>query len=806
VTVLRDLRHALRSLSRAPRFSAAAVLILAVGIGANCAIFSLIDAVLLRPLTGVGAPEALVSLRGDTLSYPQYRMLATEARATLRLAASQVRAMSLVDAGEPEVVGGALASGNYFDVLGAKPALGRFFGSSEEEGFHPVVVLSHRLWRERFGGDAAAVGRTVRLNGIPFEIVGVAPAGFRGVEFGAYPDLWVTIGAMPRLATGGLARLDIHSRNWGWLTLFGRLEPAATRAAASSAVATILRRDASAHGEPFDQSVWSLVPTRADAAGLAGKESTGGVFAILAAAVAAALLIACANLANLLLARAAVRAREIAIRRALGASRARLVGQMLSESVLLALAGGALGLLAASWALSGLSGLGLWGEVTLGIFEPQIGVRVAAFALVASGLTGVAFGLLPALHASRAPIDSVLRSTASTLAPRSLARGIFLGAQVAMCLALLACAGLLGRSIASALAIDLGFRPTGVTLAKVRLGLQRYDATRAAAFVEELPRRLSARPAVTAVSWTGILPLSGEESIETFEAGGYAPATGEKLATHVALVGAGYFRTLQVPLVEGREFEASDRLDASPVAVVNEAMAKRYWPGGSPIGRSLTFDRPRRIVGVVHDARFGSLSAGAEPYAFAPILQYPTGSLDDLTLLVRADVPPAVAAGWIRAAVRELDASVPVTAVQPYAEVIGELLLPQRAGAALLGIFGALSLLLAAFGIYAVVSYSVAQRTREVGIRIALGASQSSVRALVVRQSATPILIGLVAGVAMAAAAARLLAGLLYGVPPHDPITFGAAVLLLAASGLAAAWFPARRASRVDPIAAIRTE
>ncbi|HEY1249976.1 MAG TPA: ADOP family duplicated permease [Thermoanaerobaculia bacterium] len=806
--MLRDVRHALRALVRAPRFSAAAVLILGIGIGANCAIFSLIDAVLLRPLTGVGAPDALVSLRGDSLSYPQYRTLRDGARGTVQLAAAQIRTMSLVgnDGGDPEVIGGALASGNYFDVLAARPALGRFFGPSEEDGFHPVAVLSHRLWRSRFGESAAVLGRTVRLNGVPFEVIGVAPRGFRGVEFGDYPDLWVTIGAMPRLATGGLARLDIQSRNWGWLRAFGRLAPGVTRSGAASALVTILQGEAAAHGETFDPSLWSLSLTRAGAAGLGGKESTGGLFVILSAAVAAALLIACANLANLLLARAAAREREVAIRRALGASRARLVGQMLAESLLLALAGGACGLLGASWAISALSGLGLPGGLTLGIFEPEIGGRVAGFAMLVSGLTGVAFGLLPALHASRAPIESVLRSTASTLARRSVARGVFLGAQVALCLALLATAGLFTRSLSRALAIDLGFRPAGMTLAKVRLGLQRYDPPRAAAFLDDLTRRLSAQSGVRAVSWTGILPLSGEESVETFEAEGYAPAAGEKPVAQVAVVGAGYFRALQVPLAAGREFEASDRGDAPPVAVVNEAMARRYWPGRSPIGRLLTVDKPRRVVGVVRDARFASLSAAAEPYAFAPVLQFPTAALDELTLVVRADATPAVAAGWIRAAVRELDPSLPVTAVGPYADVIAGLLLPQRAGAALLGVFGALALLLAAFGIYAVVSYSVAQRTREVGIRIALGAAPAEVRGLVVRQSAAPIAAGLAAGLLLAAAAARLLGGLLYGVAPLDPIAFGAATLALAASGLLAAWVPARRASRIDPIAAIRTE
>jgi putative ABC transport system permease protein len=804
--MLQSVRHAIRALRRAPGFSAAAILILGLGIGANTAIFGLMDAVLFRPLPAVGAPEGLVNLKGETLSYPQYRVLAAEARGTLRMAASQVRTMSLTAAGDPRIVGGALASANYFDVLQARPALGRFFTPSEEEPGHDVVVLSHGLWKSQFGGDASLVGRTVRLNGVPFTVIGIAPDGYRGVQFGVYPDLWVTIGAMPRLATGGLARLNIQSRNWGWLTLFGRLEPGISRSAAMASVATILGREAAAHGEDFKADAWSLVPTARVAAGAGDEPSPARVFGILAGAVAAALLIASANLANLMLARAAARQREVAIRRALGASRARLVGQMLAESVLLSLAGAAAGLLAASWALSALTRVSLPADLTLALFRPGLGGREVAFALAVSVLTGVAFGLIPAIQASGGAIDSILRSTASTLAPRSLARGIFLGTQVAVCLALLACAGLLGRSIANALSIDLGFRPGRVTLAKVRLGLQRYDPAHGAAFVEELPRRLAEKPGVTAVSWTGILPLSGEESIETFEAEGYTPRPGEHPTIHVAVVGAGYFRTLQIPVAAGREFGSGDRAGVQPVAVVNEAMARRYWRGQSPIGRLLTIDTPRRVVGVVRDSLFASLSSAATPHAYAPILQFPTAALDELTLLARTDAHPAVAAEWIRAAIHELDPALPVTSLQPYGSVIAGRLLPQRAGAAILGLFGGLSLLLAAFGIYAVVSYAVAQRTREVGIRIALGAAPVEVRSLVVRQSAAPILAGLAAGLALAAAAARLLAGFLYGVPPIDPISFGAAMLVLSASGLLAAYVPARRASRIDPIAAMRTD
>ena len=423
-----------------------------------------------------------------------------------------------------------------------------------------------------------------------------------------------------------------------------------------------------------------------------------------------------------------------------------------------------------------------------------------------SAATGIAFGLLPALQASRSAIASVLKSAASTLAPRSAAKGIFLGAQVALCLALLSCAGLLGRSLVNALAIDVGFHPGGVTLAEVHLGLQRYDATRAAGFVEELQRRIAARPGVVSASWTGIVPLSGDRAIETFEAEGYAPAKGERPSVDVAVVGAGYFRTLEIPVVAGREFEPGDRVGTLPVAIVSEAMARRYWPGSDPIGRHLTIDTPRTIVGVVRDVRFESLSQAAAPEAYAPIAQIPNAALDNLTLLVRSDARSAAVARSIRGEIRDLDAFLPVMGLRPFDDVLAARLLPQRAGSALLGLFGALSLVLAAFGIYAVVSWSARRQTREVGIRIALGATASDVRRLVMRQTAIPLAGGLAVGIALAAVAARLLSGALYGVAPTDPLTFCIATAVLACCALFAAYLPARRASRIDPIAALRTE
>jgi putative ABC transport system permease protein len=801
-----DIRQALRSLFRSPGFTACAILILALGIGANTAIFSLVDAVLLSPLPAVGAPGELVDLRGDSLPYPVYQDLAEGSRGVARLAAWSPRSMTLAAGGEPGMIGGLVVSANYFDVLGVRPASGRFFRPADESPGEAVAVLDNGLWKSRFGADPAIVGRTIRLNGVPFTVAGVAPEGFRGTGFGVFPDVWVTIGAWPRLVTGPMAKLDLHSRNWGWLSVVGRREPGVSIRQTEASLVTLLRRDASAHGESFDAPKWSVVPSARVAAGMGQEVSPARVFGILAGAVATALLIACANLANLLLARAAGRDREIAIRQALGAGRARLMRELLTESVVLALAGGAAGLIVASWTLSVLTAAPLPGGITLSLFRPELGARTLIFALGLSAATGIAFGLLPALQASRVAISSALKLSAATLVPRSRAKGILVGTQIALCLALLATAGLLARSLSNALAIDLGFRPSGVTLAHVNLGLGRYDGARAATFVEELPRRLGSRTGVKAAGWTSNVPLSGDRSIETFDAEGYVPPDGRRPVVNAEVVSPGYFGALAIPMAAGRDFGPEDRADAPAAALVNEAFARRYWPGASPIGRRLTIDVPRTVVGVVRDFRFGGLSDPVEPQAFAPIAQISGAALSGMTLAVRTDASSAAAAELIRAEIRRLDGSLPISGIRPFEEVVAARLLPQRAGAALLVLFGALSLLLAAFGIYAVVSWSARRQTREVGIRMAIGAQAADVRALVLRQTAAPLAGGLAAGIALAALAARLIAGALYGVGPEDPVTFAAATILLAGCAFLAAYLPARRASRIDPMTALRSE
>jgi len=801
-----DVRFAARSLRRSPRFAAVAIAILALGIGANAAIFSLVDAVLLRPLPRVAEPAGLVDVVGETVSEPGYLAVAEAARADVRVAAWRDRSMSLAGAAVPRILRGAVVSGNYFDVLGVAPALGRFFRESENAPGEAVAVLSRGAWMRDFGSDPSVVGRAIRLNGVPVTVVGVAPAGFRGAAFGVFPEIWVPIGTWPSLATGPLRSLDLHSRNWGWLSLVGRRQSGVSFGRARTAVLSALERDAAAHGESFVASKWSVVPTVRTAAGQGSGMRPERVFAILAGAVAGGLLIACANLANLLLARAAARQRELAVKQALGAGRHRLVRQSLAESLLLSLGGGAAGLLLALWMLSALTRVSLPGDATLSFFEPQLGGRTAAFALMLSAAVGILFGILPALRAAAAVPATMLASTSRTVSPRSAGRGALVGIQVALCVALLATSGLLARSLTRALSIDLGLRTEGVTLAEVSLGLARYEPARAARFVEELPARLEARGPGTVAAWTTTLPLSGGQDEESVELEGYVPRPGERPAVDVAAVGAGYFRALRIPVREGREFTAEDRDGAPAVAVVNRALAARYFAGRGALGRRVKVGGGSwTIVGIVGDAKSASLTDSPVPQVWAPILQMPEAALSGLDLVVRSD-SPAAARDAIVTEIRALDPSLPIEGMQSYSEIVGSRLLPQRLGAGLLALFGGLSLLLAAFGIYAVISWSAQRRARELGIRVALGARSSQIRRLVMRQTAGPVAVGAAAGLALAVVAGRLLADALYGVSAADPVALAASASALAAAAFAAAWLPARRASRVDPMTALRSE
>jgi predicted permease len=810
MTFLQDLRYAVRTLAKSPGFTAAAILILSLGIGANTAIFSLIDAVVLHSLPGVAKPEGLVDLSGGAASYPWYRSVRETTPVFDGLAAWRQRALNLSGAGVAERIRGGIVSGNYFEVLGARATLGRVFSQADEESGDAIVVLSQRLWRSHFGSDPSIVGKAIQLNGVPFTVIGLAPDGFRGTAFGMAPDLWVPIGSWPRLATGNFQSLDIHKRGWSWLSVFGRLKPGVRLPEAQSGVDVAARRELAAFptDAPGDMRL-TLQPTVRAAAGFGEPGNPVGFLAILAVAVAASLAIACANLANLLLARAAARRKEIAVRQALGASRGRLIGQLLTESVALATLGGAAGVLVASWTLALIVRTPLPGDLSLSTFGPTIDPRALGFSLLLSVATGLAFGLIPAFQASRTPVGVVLKTSGTGAAGRSTARGALVMAQVSLCLVLLLTAGLLGRSLQSALATDLGFQPRGLTLASIHPGLLRYDAARAAVLLKELQQRVAASPGVQEASWVSIVPLSGDQWIETLAIEGDPPPPGKRPEAEINVVGAQFFRAMQIPLVAGRGFD--ERLDlegSSPVVLVNEAMAKRFGPGSSALGRRLDIAGANRtVVGISKDFRTGSFRDGAAPQVYLPLSQgLSRAGLETVTLVTRGAAEATNAGALVRAEARRLDPNLPVDDVLAYDAELGGQLVAQRLGSRILGLFGLLSLVLAAVGIYAVVSYSVERRTREIGIRMALGARAADVRSLVVSQSATPLVLGLGLGLALGAAAARLLRGFLFGISPTDPVTFVAGTALLGLCGVAAAWLPALRATRIDPMSALRSE
>ncbi|HEX8696358.1 MAG TPA: ABC transporter permease [Longimicrobium sp.] len=799
-----DLRFTARSLLANPGFTAAAVLALALGTGATTVIFSAVDTVLLRPLP-VAEPGGLVTLRveeGDGslaggVSYPFYREVRAAGARALDVAAAHYGEVSFRAGDQAEVVLGVDASDNYFGVLGVRPALGRLFGPAEEPvGASPAVVISHAFWRRRFGGDPGVVGRTVRLNRAPFTVVGVAPEGFGGTIVGVSADVWVPVSAYELLHPGrSLAR---ERGGHTWLNLIGRRRPGVTREGTEAALDAALRSvppefpSASPNRGARLQPLTGVPPQARGAATL--------FMSLLLATAALVMLIASTNVAGMLLARAAARQREIAIRLAIGAGRGRLVRQLLTESVVLFLLGGAGGTLLAVWAVRLLRGVRLPLPVQVSLDFP-VDLRVLAFALSVSLVTGLVFGLAPAVAASRPSLVPALKEGSPRGGRRGRLRGAFVVGQLAMSLLLLLSAGLFVRALQRALAVDTGFDPDGVVVASLDLGAHGYDAERGQRLQRELLERVRATPGVLAAGLATMVPLSGE-----WDETRVRPAEGgDTAAAGFNAVDGEYFRTLGIPLLAGRTFTDRDRTGAPPVVVINRTLGERLWPGRSPVGQRMQANgMEAEVVGVVPDGKYESIRE--EPRAF---LYVPAGQVysERVTLHVRA-APGAegAALGALRRELRALDPDLPLGAPMPMAAMTGAALVPQRIAAWLIGLFGVVGLVLAAVGVYGLLAYSVSQRTREIGVRMALGAERAAVLRLVLGQGAALVAAGVAVGLAGALAASRVLAGMLYGLSATDPLTFVAVPLLVAAAGLLASWLPARRATRVDPLVALRAD
>ncbi len=816
--VLQDLRYGARLLFRNPGFTLVAVLSLALGIGANSTIFTLVDAVLLRPLP-VEDGERLVALfttdernRGSflnllptsRLNFADYR---EESDAFSGMAAINALPLAFSGRGDPEQIFGEMVTGNFFALLGVKPALGRAFLADEDAvpGARLVTVLSHSFWQRRLGGDPGVVGGTLTLNGQAFTVIGVAPRGFQGTNATFSPALWVPYMAYPQV-TSGFLRENLDSRRALLFQVIGRLAPGKTIDGAEASLKTIAERLAREYPDANGGRSVALLPLAEATINPGFRGNVVSAATLLMAVVGLVLLIACANVANLLLARAAVRQREVAVRLSVGASRGRLVRQLLTEGLLLALAAGLLGILIAYWG----QGL-LWSVRPPAIpadaidFSPS--GRVLAFTALVSLLTAALFGLAPAWSASRPSIVDELKQRGGPAIggnrPLSL-RNLLVAGQVALSLVALVGAGLFVRSLASAQKIDPGFDHEKLAALTVNLGAQGYDAARAREFRRRMLERASALPGVERATLATVIPLFQGGFLRTvFPEGVDSSDRGKGRLVQLTTVEPGYFETMGIPLRRGRALLPADDERAPRVAVVNETMAKQFWPDGDAVGKRFKFfgqEWWNEVVGVAADGKYNFIGENPQPYIYLSLGQ---SNEPAVSLVLRAASDPASALGLARREVQEMDRALPVTNVFTLADVLRQSLWAPRTGALLLALFGLLSLLLAVVGIYGVLSYSVKQRTRELGVRMALGAGQRDVLRLVVAQALTLVGVGIAIGLALSLAAGRLVASFLFGVSTRDPLTLVGVPLLLGTAALAASALPAWRATRVDPVASL---
>jgi len=813
-SLLTDLRSAIRSLRAAPAFAAATIAILALGIGANTAIYSLVEPILFRRvavhdpdrLVRIYATDEGVDLTNSSLPvYEDYRDGSASFEGLAAFADFIPLHMSVVGS-DPERVTGALASGSYFDVLGVTPAKGRFFGPADERAGNPVVVLSDRLWRRRFGADPAVVGKTLRLNRRTFAVAGVAPAGFYGASLEALPDLWmpVSLAADADPEWGG----SVRDRGFSFLDMVGRLKPGVSVRQAQAELDALATRRAAAQPEGQKDPMPRLIPVR-DAVVNPGETASAKRLAwILFGVVFLVLSITCADAAGLLLARGERRRREMAIRSALGASHARLTRQLLAESLLLSSAGASCGLAVGAALVDLIQSLAPAGfSIPVDAAASVLDARVLVFSAVAAALTGVAFGLLPTLRASGRDAWSDLKGSTLRLGRSRLPlRDAFSAAQIALCAILLVGAGLLLRTLSAERAVALGFDPENAVVFSVDLARQGYPASTHPALFDRIVEAVRRVPGVRAAAVGRMVPVDTSGMVVTLDRSRDARAR----AVDFNPVGPGFYAALGTPLLEGREFDARDTAGAPAVAIVNRTLALREWRGQQVVGRVLHDVGPMRgpltIVGIVDDARFRSLRDPVRPMISVPFAQFsrPSSSIFVRTNPAPASSPATIAG--VRAAVASVDRELPVFAVKSLQDRIGRSLGQERLLASLFGAFGALALLLAGTGLYGVVASSVETRRREFGIRIALGAQRAEVRRLVLRRGLLVAALGLAVGIPAALAASRALSSVLFGVTATDPASFAAAGLLLAVVASLSGLLPARRASRVDPMESLRSE
>ncbi len=812
-----DLRFALRTLSKSPAFTAVAVFSLALGIGPNTAIFSLVDAVLFEEW-GVDDPERLVDIYTLTSEgeyffspYSSFELIDEGATDIFESVAQHSVFTGRIEgeSGEAELVLGEMVSGNYFDVMGVRALIGRTFLPEEDatEGTHPVVVLGHRYWQTRHAGEPGLVGSEIRLNGRPYTVVGIAPEEFRGrLAPGLGTDFWVPFRMFPHLLPSKMTNGD--------LTITGRLREGVAPGTAIAAVETISARENAERQalDPERRGRFALIGVSlADVRLHPNFDAILTRFALLLfVAVGLVLLVACVNLAGFLLSRASERRKEMAVRVAMGAGRGAIIRQLLVESLVLSGAGAALGLALGQLAMQALVSIEPPIPVPLEL-EVGLSAPLLLFTVGTALVAAVLFGLTPALEATRAPVAATLRDeTGSSGSRRKVgARGLLVASQMALSTVLLFGAGLFVRSLQEASALDVGFSTRAAAVVKVESGANEYSTEERVAFIEELGRRLASQPVVESFGLTARMPLDVGVTQTAFDVPGVDPPPDRNQhVLEMAPITPGFFETMGIPLLEGRAFDETDRDGAPLVTILSKAAADQFWPGESAIGKTLIRDPDGSdaltVVGVAGNVKIWSLGEGPRPYMYRPYLQ--GLEFSGFSITARGNAPPGEIAALVRAEARAIDPEIFLTQVGTLEDHLGYVYFLPRMAAVMLSLVGVLALSLASMGLYGMVSYGVSRRTREVGIRMALGAERSEVIRMVLMSGLTLVGIGAGIGIVASVGLGQIVEQFLYGVGGLDPVTIFAAPLMLALVAGLATYLPARRAARVDPVRALRSE
>ncbi|HET6853738.1 MAG TPA: ABC transporter permease [Pyrinomonadaceae bacterium] len=813
--MMKDIRYAIRSLIKRPGFVAVAVITLALGIGANTAIFSLVNTVLLRSLP-VERPGEIVSVavraKDDSmsaLSYPNYKDFRDRNDVLSGMLVYRFVPLSLSRGGGNERIWGYEVSGNYFDVLNVKAIQGRTFLPEEDKTklSHPVVVLSYDAWQRRFGGDSGLVGKDILINNHQFRVIGIAPEGFKGTEFVYSPEIWLPASMMEWAEPGATWLDDRNSKNFFGV---GRLKPGVSARQAEASLNLLSQQLAKEYPDSNEGQSVKVGPP-----GFILPDLRGAVVSftwVMMAAVGLVLLVTCTNLAGLMLARATDRRKEIAIRLAMGANRIRLIRQLLTESILLSFIGGGAGLLLALWIVKVLLALKPPIDFPLAL-DVGIDWRVLVFSLLVSVAAGAIFGLAPALQATRPNLVGALKDTAAQGgAVKTRLRSVLVVAQIAISLIVLIAAGLVVRTLQQLQTMNPGFNPQNALTMSFDLGLQGYDDPRGQQFYRQLTERVQSLPGIESAAVSSYIPLSLNYNSRNVFVEGKPAERGDNAPTAMnASAGPGYFKTMGTPIVQGREFTEQDEEKSERVAVVNETFVRRLMPEfqstAEAVGKRFSFHGPegpfRRIVGVAVAGKYFNIAEDPRPFIWTPMTQdYQSSGI----LVARTKGNPETLFAPVRAQVQSLDANLPLYDVKTLTEHMKFALFPAKVAATVLGVFGLVALLLSAIGVYGITSYAVAQRTHEIGIRLALGAQLGDVLRLVLSHGLKLTIIGAAIGLFGAYLATRAITSVLYGVSATDPLTFGVVSVLLIGVALIACYVPARRATKVEPLVALRNE